>query len=168
MRTLLMNLPSPAPFNRLGVGVGVPLLAAESRPAFGFRTERALSPASGLDGMLLRRVSPLGGFGKELMLTVFRMVLVAAAAAGPAFGKGGMLLLLEGAEDAEEGGRRPLRGALGDFAGLGMAAMLFRLLGTESVGREVSGGPIEGRGRGRAVAILSGGAVQYVYCIRSW
>lgn len=138
-----MNFPSALPFNRLGVGVGLLLLAAESRADFGFRVWRPL--ANGLDGMLLPgRLSPLGGFGKEFMLTVFRRLLVAAAA--------GVLLLL-GAGDAEEGARKPLRGALGDFGGLGMAAVPLRLLGTERVGREVSG-PIEGRGRGRAVAMF--------------
>lgn len=138
-----MNFPSALPFNRLGVGVGLLLLAAESRADFGFRVGRPL--ANGLDGMLLpSRLSPLGGFGKEFMLTVFRRLLVAAAA--------GVLLLL-GAGDAEEGARKPLRGALGDFGGLGMVAVPLRLLGTERVGREVSG-PIEGRGRGRAVAMV--------------
>lgn len=162
IRTLLMNFPSALPFNRLGVGVGVLLLATESLTDFGFRVERVLSPASGLDGMLLSRLSPLGGFGKELMLTAFRSVLVDAAATWLAFGKGG-ILLLEETGDAEEGARKPLRGALGVFAGLGMAAMLFRFLGKERVGREVSEGPIEGRGRGRAVAMLPSGAVQEMW-----
>ena len=154
-----MNLPSALPFNRLGVGVGVLLLATESLTGFDFRAAtRALSPpASGLEGMLLFRPSPLGGFGKEFMLTAFRTVFEDAAASWPAFGIGGMLLLEE-AGDAVEGARRPLRGALGDF-GLAMEPMLFRLFGTESVGRDVSDGPIEGRGRGRAVAMLPCGAV---------
>lgn len=139
-----MNFPSALPFNRLGVGVAVLLLAAESLADFGFRVGRPL--ASGLDGMLLpSRLSPLGGFGKELMLTVFRRLLVAAAAA--------WVLLLGGAGDDEEGARKPLRGALGDFGVLGMAPVPLRPLGTERVGREVSG-PIEGRGRGRAVAMV--------------
>lgn len=138
-----MNFPSELAFNKLGVGVGVLLLAVESLADLGFRAGRG--PASGLDGMLLpSRLSPLGGFGKELMLTVFRKLLVAAAAA---------VLLLVGAGDAEEGARKPLRGALGDFGGLGMAPVPLRLLGTERVGREASG-PIEGRGRGRAVAMV--------------
>lgn len=158
IRTLLMNLPSALPFSRLGVGVGVLLLATESLTGFGFRVARAPLPASGLEGMLLFRPSPLGGFGKEFMLTAFRTVFEDAAASWPAFGIGGMLLLEE-AGDAVEGARRPLRGAAGDF-GLGMEAMLFRLFGTESVGREVSDGPIEGRGRGRAVAMLPS-AVRY-------
>jgi hypothetical protein len=137
-----MNFPSALPFNKLGVGVGLLLLAVESLADFGFRVGRP--PASGLDGMLLpSRLSPLGGFGKELMLTVFRRPLVAAAAG---------VLLFVGAGDAEEGARKPLRGA-GDFGGLGMAAVPLRLLGTERVGREVSG-PIEGRARGRAVAMF--------------
>lgn len=146
-----MNLPSALPFNRLGVGVGVLLLATESLEDFGFRVERALSPpARGLDGMLPNRLSPLGGFGNELMLTAFR--------SWPAFGIGGTAPLEE-TVDAEEGARKPLRGAFG-VLGLGMEAMLFRLLGTERVGREpVSEGPIEGRGRGRAVAILPFGVV---------
>lgn len=143
-----MNLPSALPFNRLGVGVGVLLLATESLADFDFRVERASSPpARGLDGMLPNRLSPLGGFGNELMLTAFR--------SWPAFGIGGTAPLEE-TVDAEEGARKPLRGAFG-VLGLGMEAMLFRLLGTERVGREVSEGPIEGRGRGRAVAILPSG-----------
>lgn len=138
-----MNFPSALPFNKLGVGVRLLLLAVESLADFGFRVGRP--PASGLDGMLLpSRLSPLGGFGKELMLTVFRKLLEATAVG---------VLLLVGAGDAEEGARKPLRGALGDFGGLGMAAVPLRLLGTERVGREVSG-PIEGRARGRAVAMV--------------
>lgn len=138
-----MNFPSALPFSRLGVGVGLLLLATESLADFGFRVGRP--PASGLDGMLLpSRLSPLGGFGKELMLTVFRRLLAAVAVGA---------LLLVGAGEAEEGARKPLRGTLGDFGVLGMAAVPLRLLGTERVGREASG-PIEGRRRGRAVAMF--------------
>jgi hypothetical protein len=60
MRVLLIALPSPLPFSKLGV-----LEAMErwllSLSSFDFRTERGWSLARGLGGRLLARWSPRGG-----------------------------------------------------------------------------------------------------------
>ena len=73
MRTLVMDLSSPLPFKKLGVPA-LKLLWIDSLDDFDFRAVRGLSLPSGLGGTVTVRLSPLGGCGKELMLTVFRTV----------------------------------------------------------------------------------------------
>lgn len=77
MRELVMDLPSPLPLSRLGVEGEYVVGLERSLDVLDLR-ERVFSPESGLGGKLLHRLSPRGGCGKELMLTVFRSVLPAA------------------------------------------------------------------------------------------
>lgn len=131
--------------------------------------DRVFSLASGLGGKLLDLLSPRGGCGNELILTVFRSVLPAALTAPMAFtlarllergnvvvgtGVGGVKIL--------EGARRPLLGVDGaDFTGAcdGIFSVLFRVLCTGKAGNAILGGPFEDRdGRGKAVAISSTGS----------
>lgn len=76
MRALLIDLPSPLPFNKLGVD-GEYVRWESSLGVFDF-LDRDFSFANGLGGKLLDLLSPLGGCGNELMLTVFLSVFPAA------------------------------------------------------------------------------------------
>jgi hypothetical protein len=73
MRRLLIALPSPLPFRKLGV----PELKLWLRPSLEDLDLRAVrggfSVPNGLGGTF--PLPPLGGCGKELILTVFRTVL---------------------------------------------------------------------------------------------
>lgn len=147
MRMLEMDLPSPLPFKKLGVLEPRPLNAA-SLGGFVLRDDRGRSLANGLEGM---RVSPRGGCGNELMLTLFRSVfpvpLTASFGCGSAdveFDAAGVRLMVVA--------RIPDLGVPGVE---GMPPVLFRVLFTGKAGRAMLGGPSDGlAGRGNVVVIV--------------
>lgn len=161
MRTLVIDFPSPLPLRKLGV-LELNVLYIDSFAVFdGFLVDRDLS-VLGLGGTpLLVRVSPLGGCGKELMLTLLRSVLPTPLMAGASFGcgsaavgagPGGAILIVEGV-------RSPDLGVPGtDLAATACEErfpVLFRVLLIGNAGRAMLGGPTEGRdGRGNVVVIV--------------
>lgn len=160
MRTLVMDFPSPLPFKKLGVPA-LKLLCIESLEDLDFRAVRGFSLPNGLGGTVPARLSPLGGCGKELILTVFRTVFGVVGLPFRVFGRAGKADngdgLGGGGRCDAEGARRPL-GVLGaDLVdpGVGMVPVLFRDLLTGSDGRAILGGPFDGLdGRGRVVVML--------------
>lgn len=125
-----------------------------------FRAVRGFSLPNGLGGTVPDRLSPLGGCGKELMLTVFRKVFGVVGLPLAPFGRAGRADKGEGLGGGGrwdvEGARRPL-GVLGaDLVepGVGIFPVLFRDLLTGKDGRAMFGGPFDGLdGRGRVVVI---------------
>lgn len=120
---------------------------------------------NGLGGRLVILVSPLGGWGKELMLTTFRIVF--APVAPPILetdrgcGRAVVGAGVEGGRKVAEGARSPLLGVFGVDLGAGGASppVLFRVLPTGSAGSATVGGPLDGRaGLGNAVDILESNA----------
>jgi hypothetical protein len=155
-----IDFPSPLPFSRLGVPL-LRWLYVEVIDAFDFRVElrRDDSVASGLGGKLFARLSPLGGCGNELMLTVLRMVLPApftAADTARGCGSADVGAGVVGGRNVVEGARIALFGVFGpDLPGVGIPPVLFLVFVTGSAGSAMVGGPTEGReGRGKVVAIL--------------
>lgn len=154
---LTTDLPSPLPFRRLGVPVSE-WLKLGVLGVFDFL--EGLPPAeSGLGGRLVTRTSPRGGWGKELMLTVFLTALPVDAAVETALGWGSADVGagVAGGRNVVDGARRPLLGVVGDLFGpVGMPPVLFLVFATGRAGRATVGGPTEGRdGRGSAVDIVS-------------
>lgn len=163
MRTLVIDFPSPLPLRKLGV-LELIVLYMDSFAAFdGFLVDRGLSTALGLGGTpLLERVSPLGGCGKELMLTLLRRVfpgpltpepVLGCGSAADGAGPGGARLIVDGV-------RRPDRGVPGadliEAVGEGIFPVLLRVLLTGRAGSAILGGPTEGRdGRGNVVVIVT-------------
>lgn len=163
IRTLALDidLPSALLFNRLGA----PLLCeyVDATEPFDLRVEfREESAPSGLGGRLLMRLSPRGGWGNELMLTVLRNVrteelLMAEAVRGCGRAEVGAGVV---------GGRKPAEGALRPLfefgvdgaleAVVGMPPVLFLVFGTGRAGSAMVGGPFDGRaGRGRVAISLN-------------
>lgn len=162
IRTLDIDFPSPLPFKKLGV-LELKVVYDESLEALDFRTVRDLSFANGLGGKLLPRVSPRGGCGNELILTLFLSVFPPPLTARPSFDCGSAV---RGAEPAggkfiAEGVLRPDLGVPGADLAIGVAGMfpvLFRVLLTGNAGSAMLGGPREGReGRGSVVVMMSAG-----------
>lgn len=87
MRTLLMDFPSPLPLRKLGV-LELNVLYIDSFVGLDdFLVGRGLSEVLGLGGTpLVIRVSPRGGCGKELMLTLLRRVFPVPFTPGATFG----------------------------------------------------------------------------------
>lgn len=153
MRTLLIDCPSPLPFRKLGV-LELNVLYIDSFVGLDdFLEGRGLSEVLGLGGTpLLVRVSPLGGCGKELMLTLLRSVFGCGSAAVGA-GPDGVKFVVD------DGARRPDLGVPGtdliDDVCVGKFPLLLRVLFTGNAGRAMLGGPTEGRdGRGNVVVIV--------------
>ena len=156
----MIDFPSALPFKKLGV-LELKVLYVESFDALGFRIDRLLSFANGLGGKVLDRVSPRGGCGNELMLTLFLNVLPAPLTTNPSFGCGrvvpgadpaGLRLIVEGVLKPDLGvpgaDLVPLR--------LGRLPVLLRVLLTGRAGKAMFGGPKDGRdGRGSVVAMVS-------------
>lgn len=119
-------------------------------------------PESGLGGKLVTLPSPRGGWGNELMLTVFRNVLPAllipaipdtARGWGSAVVGGGVA----GGRCVVDGARRPDLGvACANLdAGVGKPPVLLRVLPTGRAGRAMVGGPFDGRdGLGRVADMV--------------
>lgn len=142
---------------------------------FDLRVEfREESVPRGLGGRLLTRVSPRGGWGNELMLTVLRNVLTeellmaeTARGCGSAdVGAGDV-----GGRKVVDGARRPLLelgvDGLDLEAGVGMPPVLFLVLGIGRAGSAIDGGPFDGRdGRGSVVAIPFNDWESKVYTLR--
>lgn len=133
----------------------------ESFDALGFRFDRFLSFASGLGGRPLALVSPRGGCGNELMLTLFLKVLPTPFTASASFGCGRVEPGIEpaGLRLIDEGVLNPDLGVPGaDLVPnvLGTLPVLLRVLLTGKAGNAMFGGPRDGRdGRGSVVVIVS-------------
>lgn len=106
------------------------------------------------------RPSDRGGWGNELMLTVFRSVLlgVTAVDVDRGCGRADVGAGVGGGAKVVEGALKPLLGVLeADLLGEVLRfPVLLRVFATGRAGSAIEGGPLEGRdGRGRVVAILS-------------
>lgn len=162
MRTLDIDFPSPLPFKKLGV-LELKVVYAESLEALDFRAVRGFSLARGLGGKLLPRVSPRGGCGNELILTLFLNVFPVPLTATASFGCGSAVRGAgpAGGKFIAEGALRPDLGVPGADLAIGVAGMfpvLFRVLLTGNAGKAMLGGPREGReGRGSVVVMMSNG-----------
>ena len=162
MRTLLIDFPSPLPLRKLGVLELIVLYIDSFVGLDDFLDSLGLSEVLGLGGTPLGvRVSPLGGCGKELMLTLLRRVFPAPLTPETAFGCGSAAVGAGpgGARLIVEGVRRPDLGVPGadlvDDECVGRFPLLLRVLFTGRAGRAMLGGPTEGRdGRGNVVAIV--------------
>jgi len=147
-----IDLPSAVPLRKLGVPVNNWYVGVVG--VLNFR-EGALVE-SGLGGRLDIRPSARGGWGKELMLTVFRMVLPAELT--PDTDRAPAGVGIAGGRRLAEGARRPLLGVVGvdllkeDARPL----VLFLVFATGKAGRAIDGGLMEGlAGLGSAVDMLS-------------
>lgn len=153
-----MDFPSALPLRKLGV-LELNVLYIESLLALdGFLDVRFLSTgARGLGGT---RVSPLGGCGNELMLTLFRIVFPAPFTAGASLDCGSAGDGLGGARLRVEGVRSPDLGVPGadllEVDDEGIFPVLLRVLLTGRAGKAIFGGPTEGRdGRGNVVVMAA-------------
>lgn len=158
MRTLVMDFPSALPLRKLGV-LELNVLYIESLLALeGFLDVRFLSTgARGLGGT---RVSPLGGCGNELMLTLFRIVFPAPFTPAASLDCGSAGDGLGGARLRVEGVRSPDLGVPGadllEVDDEGIFPVLLRVLLTGRAGKAMFGGPTEGRdGRGSVVVMAA-------------
>lgn len=111
-------------------------------------------PDNGLAGTLDMR---FGGCGKELMLTVFLIVLPTLLAAGAPLGVGRAVVGAGegGGPRTLDGARRPLFGVVGLLFGAAIPPVLCLVLDMGRAGKEeFGGGPFDGRGRGKVVVMI--------------
>ncbi len=92
------------------------------------------------------------------MLTVFLSVLPALLTAGDPLGIGRAVVGAgEGGGPARtllDGARSPVFGVVGLLLGIAIPPVLFRALEAGKLGKEVFGGPFEGRDRGKIVVMV--------------
>ena len=153
--TLKTDLPSALPFRRLGALPPICPTLGVARGARGFLTGVA-NPGKGLAGTLDIR---LGGWGNELILTVFLIVLPALLTAGGPLGVGRAVVGAgEGGGPVRtlaDGARKPLFGVVGLAVGVAEPEVDFRGFGRGKAGKEELGGPFEGRDLGKVVVMAT-------------